>query len=131
MANEQNLKRPTAKEARELGRKGGKASAEARRRKKTLREMALLLGSLPVTGKTADQMAKIGIDADDQTRDTAILLSLQTKAMQGDVQAAKLYAQMQGASLEKVELTGADGEPIKTENKVILDDVIAALKSKD
>ena len=43
MANEQNLKRLSSKEARELGRKGGKASVEARRKRKTLREELLAL----------------------------------------------------------------------------------------
>lgn len=33
MANNENLKTPTSKEARELGRKGGKKSGEARRKK--------------------------------------------------------------------------------------------------
>lgn len=40
MANEQNLKRPTASEARERGSKGGKASGKARREKADLRKMA-------------------------------------------------------------------------------------------
>lgn len=39
MANEGNLRAPTTEEARERGRKGGKASGEARRRKKELREL--------------------------------------------------------------------------------------------
>lgn len=43
MANEQNLKRLTSKEARDLGRKGGKASAKARQKRKTLKEELLLL----------------------------------------------------------------------------------------
>lgn len=38
MANEQNLRTPTTSEAREIGRKGGIASGEARRRKKLMRE---------------------------------------------------------------------------------------------
>ena len=43
MANQQNLRVPTSEEAREMGRKGGKASAEARARRKTLREELLVL----------------------------------------------------------------------------------------
>lgn len=39
MANEQNLKILSPKEARENGRKGGIASGEARRRKRTLMEI--------------------------------------------------------------------------------------------
>lgn len=43
MANEQNLKRLTSEEAREIGRKGGKASAKARQKRKTLKEELILL----------------------------------------------------------------------------------------
>ena len=44
MANEQNLKPVTSKkEARERGRKGGLASGEARRKRKTLKEELLLM----------------------------------------------------------------------------------------
>jgi hypothetical protein len=43
MANEENLRTPTTEEAREIGRKGGIASGEARRRRKTLKEELLLL----------------------------------------------------------------------------------------
>lgn len=43
MANNQNLRVPTSEEAREMGRKGGLASAEARRKRKTLREELLAL----------------------------------------------------------------------------------------
>ena len=44
MANEQNLKPVSSKkEARERGRKGGLASGEARRKRKTLKEELLLI----------------------------------------------------------------------------------------
>ena len=39
MANEKNLKRLSAREARENGRKGGKARAKSRREKRTIREL--------------------------------------------------------------------------------------------
>lgn len=50
MANEQNLiplNERTEKERRELARKAGIASGEARRRKATLRELFRLYGSMP------------------------------------------------------------------------------------
>ena len=43
MANEQNLVPLTTKKAREIGKKGGKKSVEARRARKTLREQLLLM----------------------------------------------------------------------------------------
>ena len=54
MANEQNLKPLTAKKAREIGRKGGIASGEAKRAKKTAYEIAKMFFDEKVTiqGKT-------------------------------------------------------------------------------
>ena len=54
MANEQNLRVPTSNEAREIGKKGGIASGESRRRKKLLRECIdeLLAKEYTTEGKT-------------------------------------------------------------------------------
>ena len=69
MANEQNLKPcRTKEEARERGRAGGKASVEARRRRKTLREE---LTALLEIGDTQNRVS------------TALIV----KAMNGDVKA--------------------------------------------
>lgn len=43
MANEKNLKKPSAKEARERGKKGGIASGAARRERKKLKDELLAL----------------------------------------------------------------------------------------
>lgn len=43
MANNENLRRLTSEEAREIGRKGGIASVKSRRERKTLKEELLLL----------------------------------------------------------------------------------------
>lgn len=48
MANIENLRVLTSEEARKIGSKGGKASVEARRQKKSLREKAKLLMSLSI-----------------------------------------------------------------------------------
>lgn len=69
MANEQNLKPFTTRsseEARELGRKGGIASGEARREKKSLREKAKLLMSLSIKDEKDLLKAKeLGLNVDD------------------------------------------------------------------
>ena len=56
MANEKNLRVPTSKEARENGRKGGVASGEARRAKKSLREAMQILMDADLTGKDGKTM---------------------------------------------------------------------------
>lgn len=48
MVNINNLRVPTSEEARRYGSMGGKASVEARRQKKSLREKAKLLMSLSI-----------------------------------------------------------------------------------
>lgn len=75
MAGKNNLNPPirSAEEAREKGKKGGIASGEARRKKKTIRETLemMLAGKLP----------------DGATRQDAIVVALMEKALSGDVRA--------------------------------------------
>lgn len=56
MANEQNLRVPTSSEARRNGKKGGIASGEARRAKKSLREAMKVLMDADLTGKDGKTM---------------------------------------------------------------------------
>ena len=59
MANEKNLipqAQRSPKEARENGRKGGKASGEARRAKRTLRELVEIFGNLAVSADAKQKM---------------------------------------------------------------------------
>ena len=56
MANEKNLRVPTSSEARENGKKGGIASGEARRAKKSLREAMQILMDADLTGKDGKTM---------------------------------------------------------------------------
>lgn len=94
MPNEQNLipmDQRSQKEARELGREGGRASGEARRRKKSLREAAELYLSLPVSDKRAwNKLAKDGVAPEDVDNQMAIIAGLSIKASKGDAKAAKV-----------------------------------------
>lgn len=94
MSNEQNLipmDQRSQKEARELGREGGRASGEARRRKKSLREAAELYLSLPVSDKRAwNKLAKDGVAPEDVDNQMAIIAGLSIKAAKGDAKAAKV-----------------------------------------
>ena len=56
MPNEQNLRVPTSSEARRNGKKGGIASGEARRAKKSLREAMQILMDTDLTGKDGKTM---------------------------------------------------------------------------
>lgn len=72
MSNPGNLKTPTTSEARERGRKGGKASGEARRKRKALREQLEILLAAKHDGVECGQ---------------AVALALIEKALSGDVRA--------------------------------------------
>jgi hypothetical protein len=100
MPNEQNLipmDQRSPKEARELGREGGRASGEARRRKKSLREAAELYLSLPVSDKRAwNKLAKDGVAPEDVDNQMAIIAGLSIKAAKGDAKAAKVLFDLLG-----------------------------------
>lgn len=90
MANEKNLRVPSSSEARENGKKGGKASGEARRAKKTMREQAELLLSLPVSDlKKYNKLARMGIPLENIDNKMLIVAALLAAASDGDVPAAK------------------------------------------
>lgn len=100
MPNEQNLipmEQRSPEEAREMGRKGGRASGESRRRKKSLREAAELYLSLPVSNKTAwNKLARDGVAPEDVDNQMAIIAGLTIKAVKGDAKAAKLLFDLLG-----------------------------------
>lgn len=117
MANEKNLKRygkekpaPSSEQAKKAGSKGGKASAAAKAKAKSTRELAKMLDALKVTGKTKETLEAIGVPVDDQTQQTARLVALQKRAMLGDVAAIKLWLEIIGeapASAVKIETDDA------------------------
>ena len=102
MPNEQNLipmEQRSPEEAREMGRKGGRASGESRRRKKSLREAAELYLSLPVSDKRAWnklKLAKDGVAPEDVDNQMAIIAGLSIKAAKGDAKAAKVLFDLIG-----------------------------------
>ena len=91
MPNERNLiPVRSTEEARERGRNGGRASGEARRRKKSLREAAELYLSLPVSDKRKwNRLSEEGVPPEDVDNQMAIIAGLAARAMKGDAKAAK------------------------------------------
>ena len=103
MANERNLK-PYGKakpplsheEAKRLGKKGAKVSAEKRAQIKTSRQIIEILDQLPVTESDQDALAALGIPCDMQTQQTLRLVALHKKALTGDPVASKLLLDIKG-----------------------------------
>lgn len=112
MANEKNLipfDHRSENEAREMGRKGGKASGVSRRRKKSLREAADYYLSLPVSEiQSWNQMALDGIDPEDIDRQMEMVRGLQQAASSGDARAAKVLVDVIGNELSEDDATSAD-----------------------
>lgn len=117
MANEKNLipfSERSESEARECGKKGGKASGEARRRKKAMRQAAsMLLGmEVPGSGSLSDtlknRLAAFGYSGEDTTFQDVLLASVLLEALKGDVRAAEFMRDTAGESpaldLKKQEL---------------------------
>ena len=110
MANEQNLKPVSSKkEARERGRKGGLASVEARRKRKSLKEELLLM-------------------LEDEELQQSVAIALIKQAQNGNVKAFGMLRDTIGeAPVEKVQETQTvvDLSGFSTEDlKAMLDDDI-------
>ena len=116
MPNEQNLipmEQRSPEEAREMGRKGGRASGESRRRKKSLREAAELYLSLPVSDKRAwNKLARDGVGPEDVDNQMAIIAGLTIKAAKGDAKAAKVLFDLLGEQTGKFSADVAEDDPI-------------------
>ncbi len=93
--NPQNLKVPTSEEARRNGAKGGKASGESRRKKKTMMEMLEVVMTAenedPVMGR---MLKKLGFEENDNYHMAKIITEVLTKAEKGDLKAVELLLRL-------------------------------------
>lgn len=123
MANEENLKKiRSTSEARELGKKGGKASGEARRKKANLKNALNTILTAETTSETAQILEELGFD---NTNEMAIMLSLTQQAMKGNVRAIELINKM--ATSEKDDLDRKEQKArikqLELSNKAAAEDV--------
>lgn len=89
-------------EAREMGRKGGIASGEARRRKRDLRQVVQMV---------LDE--KVKTTAGEEVEKRVAMVRVQVKqAIEGDVKSARLVADWSGEAPTRQELMGEDGAPL-------------------
>ena len=108
MANEENLKpfdKRTESEQREIRSKGGIASGKARRRKKTMREVAELIAEQPLTNSQLRKSIRAiasGIDEDDIDMQLAATMGLFQAAIKGNVKAFQEISYLLGG-VEDVE----------------------------
>ena len=90
----------SVEEAREKGRKGGLKSAEVRRQKKSMREMAKGIMESSVSRQmenVRETLARMGIEENDMTYQAAVVVRLIQKAMvDGDTSAIRVLGELTG-----------------------------------
>lgn len=104
--NEQNLKpftQMTESEQRRIASMGGKASAEARRKKKLMREVMQDCLDETITLKNGDEI----------TARYALAKKHLQKGIAGDAKSAKLVIDWSGEAPTRNEFTGEDGAPLR------------------
>lgn len=97
MANEKNLipnSERTPSELREMTRKGGIASGQARRQKKTLSELAKMIAENPAPTAAKKKLTKMGISDEDANNNACIVAAVYDKAIKGNMQAVDKWEQL-------------------------------------
>lgn len=112
-----NPKDRTSEQLREMTRKGGIKSGEARRRKKTMREaLEMLMYRTELNEQTKAMLRAEGISEEDFNHQMVITRSLIAKAESGDVQAYNAICGMIGEKpADKVEMSGGQQMDIRIE----------------
>lgn len=141
MANEQNLKPKTSdqsrEEAKKNGRKGGIASGESRRRKKSMRESFETLFAMQTSDKYIKAFRKQGYDIpDDITNEQILTLSMTAKAIAGDARMASLILDIMGEKHsdklkeKELELKEKQANDMKSEALTRLDSILEGMRNE-
>ena len=112
MANEQNLRPAEYKLSQEEAKKGGIKSGIARRKKRTMREIAEMVATMELKDpKMLAALHAAGFQ-DPITNDDAAFFGLIRKAQTGDPSAMKLLAEMRGQYSTRVEVEPVQQKPL-------------------
>ena len=102
MANEENLKpfKPgrSSEEAVKNGQKGGIASGQSRRQKKTLSELAKMIAENPAPTAAKKKLTNMGISDEDANNNACIVAAVYDKAIKGNMQAVDKWEQLVAVS---------------------------------
>ena len=98
----------TKDEQKVIATMGGKASGEARRQKKLMKEQMQILLSLPCKKqKNNNQMKALGIEGEELDNQMAVIVAMWEKALKGNVKAAEFLRDTLGENApEKIEIEG-------------------------
>lgn len=103
----------TVEEAREKGRKGGRKSAESRRKKRAMAETMEIILTMPLKDGMVDDIESVTSNAEIEKRNVtvqdAIIAAQAKKAMKGDTRAAEFIRDLIGAKVQVAETSPLDG----------------------
>lgn len=113
MANEQNLRPPTSEEARERGRKGGKASAKKRQQNKTFKEIiSKFLDGQVSDERLKQQMIEFGFADKEVSNKSCAVFALWKEAIKGNTKAFELLRDTIGEKpQDKLNISGEVNNP--------------------
>ena len=114
------MNKRTEAERKRIATAGGKASGEARRRKKSLREAAEVYLALPVSDRQRwNKLTRKYIDAEDIDNQMAMIVGLTEAATQGDARAGRLIVDILGEQPKEPDGLDAARELLEGVNGVI------------
>ena len=109
--------RRTKDEQKQIARKGGIASGEARRRKKTYTELAAIIGERKTNEKNSAKLKELGITNGDQTNDALAVARIFQGMLQGNPKFMEIWLKLRGEfPKEELTVTNVDAP------KVVLED---------
>ena len=120
--NEGNLipfDRLTESQQREIRSKGGRASVEAKRRKKTYAELAEIIGTQKVSEENGRKLKKLGVTNGDQTNDALAVARIFLGMQTGNPKMTELWLKLRGEMPKEVTDVNMS---VSNEPKVILED---------
>ena len=131
--NENNLIRPedlTSSELRERASKGGKASAESRRRKRDMKAKMKALLELPAAANDKEQLEALGVSPEDMDNEMVLVMAMFLGAAGGDVKAFDRVMQLLGKDIGHEELALRKRE-LKLKEKAVSDSTNEDLSKLD
>lgn len=122
-----NLIVPTSEQAREYGSRGGIASAESKKRKKTFKELAKAMLDMEVSEKNKEKIAKLfpELEKDEKISYRMAGLAKQIERMlDGDARSFEVLRDTAGEKpIDKQAFTDTEGNP--TDNRLVVEFVNA------
>jgi hypothetical protein len=123
----------TPEEAQRFGSLGGKASAEARRRKKTLGEYLQAWASMKPDATNLKKLAPYLPQDEDFTNKAMLVLPLIKKANAGDIKAIDMIVKLIGEDRKleaEIEKLKAENELLKQGSGILLDKIVINMDVK-